>query len=216
MIDLSPHADVFASQDELLHLGGVVTGERLAALQLEARRVEASAVHVRVPFVRSGGTVGARRLSADAPTIAALYDELAGVVSKLLRRPVYPKHDGDDHGFALYFYRGGDFMRLHHDMCGCAEGNSYSVTVGIVDDSSARLECRLPSGRVLAIATGPGSLTVYNGSRILHGVSKLGRGQHRVVLSGSYRTSATPDPIRHLAQRVTDGLLYYGIRGRSR
>jgi len=216
MIDLTPHVDEFAAQEELISRADIVTGARLDELRAEAARLEDSAVRMHVPFVRSGGTVGARRLRVEAPAMTALYDELVGVVSKLIGRPLYAKHDDDDHGFALYCYRAGDFMRAHHDMCGCAEGNSYSVTVGIVDDSSARLECRLTDGRELAIATRPGSLTVYNGSRILHGVSRLRAGQRRVVLSGSYRTTPKPDPIRHLAQRVTDGLLYYGIRGRSR
>lgn len=215
MIDLAPHADEFRAQDELLYRPDVFTGATLDALRAEAEQLDRSAVRVHVPFVRSGGTVGARRLRDEAPAITALYDELAGVVAALVGRAVHTKHDDDDHGFALYSYRAADFMRFHHDMCGCAQGNSYSVTVGIVDDSSARLECRLPNGRELSIATRPGSLTIYNGSRIYHRVSRLGRGERRIVLSGSYRT-APRDPLRHLAQRMTDGLIYYGIRGRSR
>jgi hypothetical protein len=216
VIDLLPHAAEFRDQDELIVRTNVVDGERLATLRAEAARLEAHVTRVHVPFVRSGGTVGARRLRSDAPAMMAIYGELRGIVGKLVGRELFEKDDDDDHGLALYSYRAGDFMRGHHDMCGCKEGNSYSVTVGIVDDSSSRLECTLSGGRTMAIATPPGSLVVYNGSRVFHGVSKLGRGERRVVLSGSYRTSREKDPVRHLAQRVTDGLLYYGVRGKSR
>jgi hypothetical protein len=216
MIDLAPHAAEFRGQDELIFRPGVIAPARLDELRAEAARLEASATRVHVPFVRSGGTVGARRLREDAPAMMAVYRELRDVVATLIGRPLFEKDDDDDHGVALYSYRGGDFMRPHHDKCGCKEGNSYSVTVGIIDDSTSRLECRLSGGRALAIATSPGSLVVYNGSRVYHGVSKLGPGERRVVLSGSYRTSSAKDPVRHLAQRLTDGLLYYGVRGRSR
>lgn len=216
MIDLAAHAAEFRDQDELIVRTGVITGARLAELQAEAARLEPLVTRMHVPLVRRGGTVGARRLRSDAPSLSAIYRELRGVVSTLIGRELYEKDDDDDHGVALYSYRGGDFMRFHHDMCGCAEGNSYSVTVGIVDDSTARLECKLSGDRRLAIATPPGSLVIYNGSRIEHGVSKLLAGQRRVVLSGSYRTSRAIDPIRHRTQRVVDGLLYYGLRGRTR
>lgn len=214
MINLTSDRERFGADHELLFRADAIAPAMLAELQREAACLERSAVRVHVPLVRSGGTVGARQLRREAPTMTAIYHQLADAVSALVGRPLHPKDDDDDHGFALYSYRAGDFMRFHHDMCGCKEGNSYSVTVGIVDDSSARLECRLPDGREIAIATSPGSLVVYNGSRIYHRVSKLGAGQRRVVLSGSYRTQAARDPIRHLAQRVTDGLLYYGVRRR--
>ena len=213
MIDLAAHAAEFRAQDELISRAGAFAPARRAARAREAARLEPEAVRVHVPFVRSGGTVGARRLRAAAPAMIAVYRELVDVVARLVGRPLYAKDDGDDHGVALYSYRAGDFMRGHLDRCGCPEGSSYSITIGLVDDSTSRLECRLSGGRRLALATPPGSLTVYNGSRIHHGVSRLGPGQRRVVLSGSYRTSPEPDPVRHLAQRVTDGLLYYGPRG---
>jgi hypothetical protein len=213
VIDLAPHADEFRAQDELIFRAGAIAPDRLAELQREAALLEPEATRVHVPFVRSGGTVGGRRLRAAAPAMIAVYRELAAVASRLVGRPLHEKDDGDDHGVALYSYRAGDFMRGHLDRCGCAEGNSYSVTVGIVDDSTSRLECRLSGGRALSLATPPGSLLIYNGSRIHHGVSRLGAGQRRVVLSGSYRTSPERDPVRHLAQRAIDGLLYYGVRG---
>jgi hypothetical protein len=213
VIDLAAHADEFRAQGELISRAGAIPADRLAELQREAARLDPEATRVHVPLVRSGGTVGARRLREAAPAMIAIYRELAAVAARLVGRPLYEKHDDDDHGVALYSYRAGDFMRAHFDRCGCAEGSSYSVTVGIVDDSTSRLECRLADGRALALATPPGSLTIYNGSRVHHGVSRLGAGQRRIVLSGSYRITPEKDPVRHLVQRVTDGLLYYGLRG---
>jgi hypothetical protein len=146
--------------------------------------------------------------------MTALYRELRDVVAALAGRALFLKDADDDHALALYSYRAGDFMRPHLDRCGCAPFASYSLTVGIIDDSSSRLECSLSGGRQLAFATGPGSFTIYNGTRVRHGVSRLGPGERRIVLSGSYRAGPRADRLRHLVQEVWDGLVYFGWRAR--
>ena len=215
-IDASGLRERFLAQDELVHVEGAIPAGQLAALRAEAELLEPAATRMYVPFVRSGGTVGGRRLRRQAPEMAGLYQTLCGVAETLAGRPLYEKSKDDDHAVALYSYRGGDFMASHVDRCGSSPFGSYSVTVGIVDDSSSQLECQLAGGRRLQIKTSPGSVTIYNGSRIAHAVSRLGPGQRRVVLSGSYRTQVRPQRIPHLVQRVVEGFLYFGWAGRER
>lgn len=216
MIEVERVADEFRAQDELVLVTNAVPADRLALLRREAERLEPTATRMHVPFVRRGGTIGARRLRRDAPALAALYGELRDVVAKLAGRPLYEKDASDDHGVALYCYRAGDFMASHFDRCGDAPGGSYSVTVGIVDDSTSKLACRISGGRSIDLATSPGSLTIYNGSRVAHAVTPLGHGERRIVLSGSYRTQPRPTTVPHLAQRVIEGVLYFGWPGRER
>jgi hypothetical protein len=216
VIDVARVADEFREQDELVLVRDAVPGDRMAALRRDAERLAPTATRMYVPLVRRGGTVGGRRLRSEAPALAALYGELREVAEQLVARPLYEKDADDDHGIVLYCYREGDFMASHFDRCGDAPFGSYSVTVGIVDDSSSRLACKISRGRTLALATVPGSVTIYNGSRVAHAVTPLGRGERRIVLSGSYRTQPQPDRVPHLVQRVTEGFLYFGWPGRAR
>lgn len=216
MIDVDRHVAQFRDQDELVLVPDVIASERLAIAREQAERLERVATRMYVPFVRRGGTVGAVRVRRDAPALAALYSELREVASAFAGRPLFEKDPDDDHAFALYCYREGDFMASHFDRCGDQPGGSYSVTVGIVDTSTSRLECRISRGRTLALATGPGSITIYNGSRVAHAVTQLGPGARRIVLSGSYRTQARAKAVPHFVQRVTEGMLYFGWPGRER
>lgn len=216
MIDVPRVADEFRAQDELVLVDNAVAAERLALLREQAERLEPSATRMYVPFVRRGGTVGARRLRSEAPELAALYRELRDVAAELAGRPLYEKAEDDDHAVVLYCYREGDFMTAHYDRCGDAPFGSYSVTVGLVDDSTSRLACRISGERRLTLATRPGSVTIYNGSRVEHAVTPLGPGERRIVLSGSYRTQPTAARVPHFVQRVTEGLLYFGWPGRER
>jgi len=216
VIDAAGIAEQFRAQDELVFVDAAVAGDRLAELRREAEQLAPTATRMHVPFVRKGGTVGGRRIRRDAPAMAALYRELVADVALLTGHPLYEKDEDDDHAVALYCYRAGDFMASHLDRCGSAPFGSYSVTVGIIDESTSRLECELSGGRTLAFSTGPGSLTIYNGSRIGHAVSRLGPGERRIVLSGSYRTQARPDAVPYLAQRLAEGFLSFGWTGRER
>jgi hypothetical protein len=212
-IDLARATPEFHAQDELLFREGVLSPEWLRVVREEAERLEPAAIRMHVPFVRRGGTVGGRVLRREAPALAILYRELVHVASGLVGRQLYEKDEDDDHAVVLYTYRGGDFMRFHHDQCGSAPFGSYSVTVGIVDDSSSRLECRISGDRSFSIATRPGSLTIYNGSRVYHAVTRLGPGERRIVLSGSYRTVPSKEVWHGFVQRAKEGFLYFGWQG---
>jgi hypothetical protein len=216
LIDIERASEEFRRQGQLVFIADAVSADRLAILRGEADRLEPTATRIHVPLVRRAGTVGGRRLRREAPSLAALYRELRSFAERITERPLFEKAADDDHAVALYCYREGDFMASHVDRCGSAPHGSYSVTVGLVDESTSRLACDLDGGAHLDLTTAPGSLTIYNGSRVAHAVTRLGRGERRIVLSGSYRTQARPDRVPYAMQRVVEGVLYFGWPGGER
>jgi hypothetical protein len=217
-VDVVKLAEQFRAQEELIFLENAIPSTRLAAVQREVERIEPEAIRVHVPFVRRAGTVGGRRLRGETPEIAALYRDLVAFVAELVGEPVFEKDREDDHSLALYSYRAGDFMNAHYDRCGDSYG-AYSVTIGVFDESRSQLQCTTPGARKFDYSTRPGSLTIFNGSKISHAVSRLGRGERRVVLSAGYRTAVDPNACRgwqQTALETAEHLLYFGARGLRR
>jgi alkylated DNA repair dioxygenase AlkB len=90
---------------------------------------------------------------------------------------------GDPHAYALYYHtEPGDHIGYHYDTS-YYEGARFTVLAGLVDESSSVLECRLhrddaeraTESRRLALA--PGMLVVFNGDKLYHRVTPLGRGE---------------------------------------
>jgi hypothetical protein len=208
--DLETLTRDFRAGGELVFIERAVEGQRLHALVAEARRLAPAAVRMHVPFFRRGGTVAGRKLRHEAPALAAFHAELLPVVTALAGRPCFHKDADDDHALALYAYGPGDFMARHHDRCGSSQHGSYSITLGLVNEGRAAFE----HGDDRAIVTTPGSLVIYNGTRVAHAVSRLAPGEQRIVLSASYRTTPHAERGRRLMQEVVEGWVYFGLRSR--
>jgi hypothetical protein len=208
----------FLEQGEFLCLPDFVP---LGWCQRALREVDdARATRSRLPFVRAAQHVGWRTLQARAPVCAALYRSRVFVdwMSALVGRPVQLKDPRDDHACATYEYeREGDGMRFHYDTCGCDDGASYTQLLSLCDRSTQRLVVDLhtrsrgtrPVQR-LSLQTRPGTLVVFCGSKVWHGVSPLGRGERRVILSMSYATDPSMRPWRRVYEAVKDAVLYFG------
>ncbi len=126
--------------------------------------------------------------------------------------------DEDAHACALYFYtEPGDHMGYHYDTS-YYRGARYTVLVGLVQDSASRLQCRLHTrapGRVpvdVAVATEPGSLVVFNGDKVYHGVSPSQEGERRVVYTMEYVTSQEMGRVQRLYSNLKDAVAHFGIR----
>jgi anaerobic selenocysteine-containing dehydrogenase len=126
--------------------------------------------------------------------------------------------DEDPHACALYFYtEPGDHMGYHYDTS-YYRGARYTVLLGLVQDSSSRLQCRLHTrqpGRApvdLAVATEPGALVVFNGDKVYHGVSPAQEGERRVVYTMEYVTSQEMGRVQRLYSNLKDAVAYFGIR----
>ena len=206
----------FARDGELVVLEDLVPRAICARALAEIDR--ARPTRSRVPWVRSAQHVGWRALQRGAPTAAAIYRSRVFVdwMTELVGRPMLLKDPEDDHACATYEYeRAGDGMQFHYDTCGCDEGASYTQLLSLHDRSTQRLIVDLhtrddgPVERRL-IQTLAGTLVVFCGSRVWHGVSPLGAGERRVILSMSYASDPTMPPWRRLYENVKDAILYFG------
>ncbi|HZF53054.1 MAG TPA: SDR family NAD(P)-dependent oxidoreductase [Polyangiaceae bacterium] len=218
-LDFEAVKRAFESQGEFVFLEGVLPPELAARMAAEVTAPSLRRHRSFLPFIRSAGHVGYRQLSARAPLTVAVYrsPHFVDFMSRLTGKKLYLKSDQDDHACTTYEYtRRGDGMQFHYDTCGCEEEASYSMIVGILDRSSQRLMCDLnkktpgrPVTRV-TLKTPPGSMALFCGSKVWHGVSPLGEGEHRIVLSLSYASNpAMPKP-RRFAENVKDAVLYFG------
>jgi hypothetical protein len=176
-----------------------------------------------VPWYRAAGSIGYRRIQLEAPFTAALYRSrpMIDYVSALCGKPIHCKSDDDDHACTFYVYsKPGDRMSFHYDVCGCEDAASYSLIIGVVDDSTQKLLVELHRGddartpRSLAISTRPGLIITFAGSKVWHGVSRLGRNELRVTLGLAYATNDHQPSKRRLVKVMADTLFHFGLGGK--
>jgi hypothetical protein len=175
-----------------------------------------------VPWHRKAGSIGYRRIQSEAPFTAALYRSpvMLNYLRELTGKPIKCKADDDDHACTFYVYtEPGDHMGYHYDICGCEDGASYSLIIGVIDDSTQQLLVDLHNDdasrdtQKLKISTTPGTLIAFAGSKVWHGVSKLGKNQQRVTLGLAYAISDYHPPMRRLVKVSADTLFHFGIGG---
>jgi len=215
-VDLDAVRAEFVANDELVVLDQFLPSALCARALAEIDA--ASPSRSRVPWVRAAQHVGWRALQRIAPLSSALYRSPVFLdwMSALVGRPMQLKDAEDDHACATYEYeRAGDGMRFHYDTCGCDEGASYTQLLSLHDRSTQRLlvDLHTKDGKPVerrVLQTLPGTLVVFCGSKVWHGVTPLGDGERRVILSMSYATDPTMPPWRRLYENVKDAVLYFG------
>ena len=126
--------------------------------------------------------------------------------------------DEDPHACALYFYtEAGDHMGHHYDTS-YYKGARYTVLVGLVQNSTCRLRCRLHTrqpGRAprdLEVASTTGAMVIFNGDKVYHGVSPASAGDRRVVLTLEYVTSQEMGRVKRAFSNLKDAFAYFGIK----
>jgi len=211
----------YLDQDELVVLDQGVPAGVLEQLQAELDRLKDRVHRNHIPTIRKGGNIGYREIIRNAPAMTALYRSpyLIEYVSRLAGKRLFLKSPKDEHACTLYFYsEARDKMRFHYDTCGCEDGASYTVIIGLVNRTQATLRCRLHTKnphraeRELAIATHPGSVVIFCGSKIYHAVTPLRAGEYRAVLSLSYVTEQKqPKGFWRFTENAKDSLLYFGL-----
>ncbi len=134
-------------------------------------------------------------------------------VSALAGKPILCRPDDDDHGCTFYLYtKPGDRMAYHYDTCGCEDGVSYSLILGVINDCTQKLLVKLRRNEPpLRLSTTPGTLVTFSGSKLLHGVSRLGRNELRVVVGLAYITDERRRPTRRLVKTMADTFLNFGV-----
>jgi hypothetical protein len=171
-----------------------------------------------IPKHKKGGSVSYYLLQESAPAILAFYQHQTWInlLSHIAGVPLLLCPDVDPHACALYFYtEPGDHIGYHYDTS-YYKGARYTVLIGLRDQSSSQLLCRLhtkEAGREvqeLSLATEPGTFIFFNGDKLHHAVSPLAEGEERIVLTLQYVT----DPAMSFAHRwfsnMKDAVGYFG------
>ena len=173
-----------------------------------------------LPGHKQGGSVSRHAIDERAPGIAALYRSpaLLAWLSAVAGEPLQVSPADDPHAYALYFYtQPGDHIGWHYDTSYYA-GRRYTVLIGVIDESSCRLDYQLhtrspkraPQPGSLKIA--PGGLVFFDGDALRHRISPLAAGERRVSLTFEYLTDARMHRWGRLVSNMKDSIAYFGFR----
>lgn len=219
-LDLPDLRRQFLSQGGFLYLPQFLPDALTRAL-VEAVAAVGSAVNRNyLPGHKQGGSVSRHAIDQLAPRIAQLYRSpaLIGWLSELAGQPLQVSPRDDPHAYALYFYtEPGDHIGWHYDTSYYA-GRRYTVLLGIIDESSCRLDYQLHTRTpaVAAVAGSvqipPGGLVFFDGDALRHRISPLAAGERRVSLTFEYLTDARMHPWWRFVSNMKDSLAYFGFR----
>jgi hypothetical protein len=208
------------AQDEFLLIPRFLDPAAVGPLLDDLRGLEPGLNRNYIPRHKKGGSVSHFAIADDGPALLAFYrsERFRRFLSRLVHADLKLCPDEDPHACALYFYtEAGDHMGYHYDTS-YYKGARYTVLFGLVQDSSSRLQCRLHTrqpGRApvdMAVATQPGSMVIFNGDKVYHGVSPSREGDRRVVYTMEYVTSQEMGRAKRLFSNLKDAFGYFGIR----
>jgi hypothetical protein len=173
-----------------------------------------------LPGHKQGGSVSRHTLDELAPYIAELYRSpalvqwLAGLAGEHLQ--LSPADD--PHAYALYFYtRAGDHIGWHYDTS-YYRGRRYTLLLGLIDNSSCRLEYELHTREPHVPAESgylrypPGALVFFDGDKLKHRITPAREGERRVSLTFEYVTDPRMHAWWRLISNMKDAVAYFGLR----
>jgi len=210
----------FSSQGAFLFIRDFLDPAITARLIAAVAGVKASVNRNYLPGHKQGGSVSRHIIDAKAPDISALYRSPALIdwLGRLAGERLQMSPAEDPHGCALYFYtRPGDHIGWHYDTS-YYRGGRYTLLIGLIDQSSCRLDYELHS-RAGGAAVVPGSLQIppgglvfFDGDALRHRITPLGEGEERVSLTFEYVTDPRMHPGWRLISNMKDAVAYFGVR----
>jgi hypothetical protein len=218
--DTEPMRREFIEQGAFLYLKDFLTPDITAQLVAAVGAVGSAVNRNYLPGHKQGGSVSRHTIDRLAPFIADLYRSpaLIGWLSALTGERLQVSPARDPHAYALYFYtRRGDHIGWHYDDSYYA-GRRYTLLLGVVDESSCRLEYQLHTrdAGVAVVADSvqipPGGLVFFDGDRLRHRITPLADGEMRVSLTFEYLTDPTMHPWRRVISNMKDAIAYFGFR----
>lgn len=219
-LDMAALRTAFQANAEFIAITDFLSATELAPLLDKLPALEPRVHRNFIPGHKKGGSISRYELDAHAPAYSALYRSpaLHGFLQALCGQPLLQCPPDDPHSYALYYYtEAGDHIGYHYDTS-YYKGARYTVLLGLVDESSCRLEYELfrdDSTRATvadSTALKPGTLVVFNGDKLWHRVTPSGRGERRVALTLEYVTTLDIHPLRRLVSNMKDAIAYFGFR----
>jgi alkylated DNA repair dioxygenase AlkB len=219
-LDTRPLREEFVRQGAFLYLADFLTPEVTAQLVSAVAAVEPSVNRNYLPGHKQGGSVSRHTIDELAPFVAELYRSpaLIGLLQELAGEPLQLSPPDDPHAYALYFYtRPGDHIGWHYDTSYYA-GRRYTVLLGVLDQSSCRLDYELHTREAGAkvvpgsVQIPPGGLVFFDGDKLRHRITPLGENEKRVSLTFEYLTDQSMHPGWRLISNLKDAVAYFGLR----
>jgi alkylated DNA repair dioxygenase AlkB len=173
-----------------------------------------------LPGHKQGGSVSRHTIDRQVPEIAELYRSAAlrRWIDDLTGERLQLSPPDDPHAYALYFYtRAGDHIGWHYDTSYYA-GRRYTLLLGVIDDSSCRLDYELHTRQKGAstvsgsIKIQPGDLVLFDGDALRHRISPAREGETRISLTFEYVTDPRMHPWWRLISNMKDAFAYFGFR----
>ncbi len=210
----------FVEQGAFLYLSDFLSPDVTAQLVAAVATVNAAVNRNYLPGHKQGGSVSRHTLDEMAPYVAQLYRSTALIdwLSELAGEQLQVSPPDDPHAYAFYFYtRPGDHIGWHYDTSYYA-GRRYTLLLGVIDESSCRLDYELHTREKGAtvvpgsVRIPPGGLVFFDGDKLRHRISPLGENERRVSLTFEYVTN----PRMHFGWRIIsnmkDAFGYFGFR----
>ena len=211
---------------EYVRQGSFVYVENFLPADITARLIEGVAAvsdsvnRNYLPGHKQGGSVSRHTIDRQVPDIAELYRSAAlrRWLDALTGERLQLSPPDDPHAYALYFYtRAGDHIGWHYDTSYYA-GRRYTLLLGVIDDSSCRLDYELHTREKGAsidpgsIKIPPGGLVLFDGDALRHRISPAREGETRVSLTFEYVTDPRMHPWWRLISNMKDAFAYFGFR----
>ena len=210
----------FERQGAFLYMSDFLPPEVTSQLIACARALLGEVNRNYLPGHKRGGSVSRHTIDRLAPSIAQLYrsQALLGFLEQTCGDTLLPCPDDDAHAYALYYYtRPGDHIGWHYDRS-YYDGRRYTVLLGVIDESSCRLEYVLHT-RDSGVPEEPGSaqippggLVFFDGDKLRHRITPLGESEMRVSLTFEYVTDPGMRPWWRFISNMKDAVAYFGFR----
>jgi hypothetical protein len=219
-VDLEPLRREYETQGAFLVVDDFLPAEVTVQLIAAVAAVESSINRNYLPGHKQGGSVSRHTIDRLAPFVGELYRSAALMqwLRQLSGERLQFSPADDPHAYALYFYtRAGDHIGWHYDTSYYA-GRRYTLLLGVIDESSCRLDYQLHTRKKgAAVVAGsvnipPGGLVFFNGDALRHRISPLGEGELRVSLTFEYVTDPRMHPWWRLISNMKDAVAYFGFR----
>ena len=210
----------FVDQGSFVSIRNFLEPGAVAQLSAAVAAVSPAVNRNYLPGHKQGGSVGRHVIDGLAPFIADLYrsPSLIGWLERLAGERLQLSPPEDAHAYALYFYtRPGDHIGWHYDTSYYV-GRRYTLLLGVIDESSCRLDYELHTREAPAsvvpgsLRMAPGDLVFFDGDKLRHRITPLGAGERRVSLTFEYVTDQSMHPWRRVISNMKDAIGYFGFR----
>ena len=218
-LDLEDTRRSYCDQNEFVALDRFLTQPVVDQLLCEVDLLAPEVNRNYIPGHKKGGSVSFYALLNQAPAILSLYRSpaLIAFFSRLVNAHLMLCPEDDPHSCALYYYtEPGDHIGFHYDKS-YYKGSRYTVLIGLVERSEhCRLVARVRARgeteeiRETRIPMDPGTVVLFNGDKLWHAVTPLGKGEERIILTLQYVTNQEMGSIKRVFSNFKDGFAYFG------